>query len=319
MELLRLASSPELLNLMKQSKPRDYEKSGLAVSFIAHLLIGFCAFFLNFGADKPLEAPIYSVTMEGGKTLGGRSQAAKDDKKSPVAPPKNVSEPEKQQKTEPSKPVEETSKKEQVKEPAKPEEKPEEDAIAIEEAKKVEAKKAEEKREAEKRAEERKLEEKKLADKKAAEAKKELAKKEAKKQPTIDVNKEYQRAMQRYLGNSSDAGGTGFGAAKLGGNDMGGGIVKPREFFIYLETLKARLKENWSWFDRTSALIATVEIEISPEGEISSAKIRNSSGNSLFDQSILRAVNEANPVPPPPRNVYNDFKLVNIVFDPRER
>lgn len=318
MELLRLASSPELLNLMKQSKPHDYEKSGLAVSLVAHLLIGFSAVFLNFGADKPLEAPIYSVTMEGGKTLGGRSQAAKDDKKSPVAPPKNVSEPEKQQKSEPSKPVEETSKKEQVKEPAKPEEKPDENAIAIEEAKKVEAKKAEEKKAAEQRAEQEKLEQKKLEEKKLAE-KKAAEKKEAKKQPTIDVNKEYQRAMQRYLGNSSDAGGTGFGAAKLGGNDMGGGIVKPREFFIYLETLKARLKENWSWFDRTSALIATVEIEISPEGEISSAKIRNSSGNSLFDQSILRAVNEANPVPPPPRNVYNDFKLVNIVFDPRER
>lgn len=313
MELLRSASSPELQNLMKQSKPRDYEKSGLAVSLVAHLLIGFSAFFLNFGPDKPLEAPVYSVTMEGGKTLGGRSQAARDDKKSPVAPPKNVSEPEKQQKTEPPKAAEEATKKEQVKEAVKPEEKPDENAIAIEEAKKVEAQKAAEKKAEQEKLEQKKLEEKKLAEKKAAE------KKEVKKQPTIDVNKEYQRAMQRYLGNSSDAGGTGFGAAKLGGNDMGGGIVKPREFFIYLETLKARLKENWSWFDRTSALIATVEIEISPEGEITSAKIRNSSGNSLFDQSILRAVNEANPVPPPPRNVYNDFKLVNIVFDPRER
>ena len=286
----------------------NYEKFGLVSSLCVHFCVFAWALFFSRLEIEDIETPIYSVTMEGGKTIGGRMQVAKDEKKTQVAPPKNVAEEQhKQEKKEEKKEEIKPKEPEKIKEEPKKELEDDKDAVPIEKptvAPTTAPKKEETKEE--------KKEEQKKADKQ------EVKKGEAKKEPPVDINKEYQKAMQRYLGDSTEAGGNGFGAAKLGGNAMGGGIVKPREFFIYLEKLKNALKGHWTWYDKSNLLIATVTMEIAQDGTVTGSRIKKSSGNSLFDDSVLRAVREASPVPPPPAIVYNDFKLVDIVFDPRE-
>lgn len=139
------------------------------------------------------------------------------------------------------------------------------------------------------------------------------------KEPSkAEIDKRLQDAMQRYLGESSKAGGKGFGAAKLGGQEMGGGEVRPKEFFEYMEVLEERVKGGWHWYDQNAPLRASVVFYISPNGEVSGISIEGSSGNREFDDSVLRAVYKSNPLPPPPSIVYQYFRSVRMIFDPRE-
>ena len=138
------------------------------------------------------------------------------------------------------------------------------------------------------------------------------------KTPSLsDINKQLDSALQRYLGESTAAGGKGFGAGQVGGKGMGGGAVRPPEFFRYRQLLESHVKEGWRWYDTNAALMAQVEFGISPEGELSDVRLAASSGNSEFDESALRAVRKASPVPAPPPAVYQFFKDVRMTFDPR--
>ena len=158
---------------------------------------------------------------------------------------------------------------------------------------------------------------KKEAEKKKLEEQKKKDAEEKKKQAEV-VDKNYQQALQRYLGESGNAGGKGFGAAKLGGNGMGGGQVRPPEFFTYMKILEQHIKSGWRWNDTSAALVAQVQIEIEPDGKVRDVFLRKGSGNSLYDDSIIRAVRKASPVPVPPDTVYQYFKSVLLTFDPRQ-
>jgi len=131
-----------------------------------------------------------------------------------------------------------------------------------------------------------------------------------------EINSQYQQAMQRYLGESTDAGGKGFGGDGRGGKGMGGGLVRPPEWFLYKDLLESYIKRGWNWFDPTAALQTTVTFEISQAGEISNIKLLRSSGNAPYDESVLRAISKASPVPAPPPMFYNDFKFVELDFEP---
>lgn len=257
---------------------------GLLLSCMGHALLLYAMVFLITPRFADLGKPVvYSVTLEGGKTLGGISQVAATDKKEPVAPPKNVSAPEKAPEKEPEK--------------------------LVTEDKKAEVSLAEK--------EKQKLEEKKAAEKEAESKKQKAQAKPTPKQPTAaEIDKEYQKAMQRYRGESTDAGGKGFGAGSLGGSGMGGGVLRPPEFFQYRDLLKATIKHGWRWYDTSASLTALVYLEMSREGVISNVAIAQSSGNREYDESVVRAVYKASPVPPPPASVYEFFEKVRIEFQP---
>lgn len=256
---------------------------GLTASAVGHTLLAIVLIFqLGRGNSVLLQPAIYSVTVEGGTSIGGIGQVPKDDKKQAVAPPKTVQSP------APAK----EEKKQEVKEakvkpePKKPVEKAE---VSLKEKKEKEQPKKPEK----------------------------TTKKEV-KETSADIDKRLASAMQRYLGESTDAGGKGFGAARLGGKGMGGGTLLPAEALMYRDLLKNRIKQGWRWYDTSAALQSGVVFEISTSGEISNVEIVNSSGNREFDDSVLRAVYKASPVPAPPEKVYEYFKKVRMVFDPRE-
>ncbi len=252
---------------------RQYFRQGFISALIGHVvlfilvLLGSAPYFSEIG--KPI---IYSVSIEGGKSLGGISQVPKDEKKVAVAPPKKVAG-DVQQKV--------------------PEVKPEKADVSLaDKKKKEEIKKA---------------------------TPKPTVKPTPKKASSADINKQLSAAVQRYLGESSDAGGKGFGAGSLGGNKMGGGLVRPPAFFIYRDLLKNHIKSGWRWYDTSAALQAEIIFEIQPDGSLINVRIGKGSGNAEFDNSVLRAVLRASPVPPPPQEVYEPFfKYVTMTFDPRE-
>lgn len=261
---------------------------GLTFSLILHSVLLYILMFGMGGVFKLQTPPtIYSVTLEGGKALGGIDQASLNDKKkTEVAPPKMAQ-------------SAMAEKLEQLKE--------KEAEVAI--PKKLEKK-------------EEKKEEKKAPEKpKPTPPPKPQAtpKPQAKGQTLSDIDKKLAQAAQRYTGDSSKAGkDKRFGAAALGGNAMGGGTVISPEERRYILMLRDHFRRGWIWHDKSLSLAAVVRIKVEPNGKISGFDIIESSGNREFDESVTRAVVKGDPAPPPPPQYYNKLKLLDVEFDPRD-
>lgn len=250
------------------------------------------------GFEEPV---IYSITIEGGKSIGGLSQVPKKDEKATMAPPKKVQEPEAPEKKA------EPEKKEETKAETPPDEKAEVSLVEKKEPKKEEVRPQ--------KVEPKKVEPKKEEPKKKEEKKKEIPKKDP---GSAERDKRLQDAVQRYLGESTDAGGKGFGAAKVGGSGMGGGIQRPPEYFTYRKLLEDRIKSGWRWYDSNATLITQIEFYVKPDGTIDNVSVLQGSGNREFDDSVMRALQKANPVPPPPATINSFLNPVRMAFDPRE-
>ena len=113
---------------------------GFLFSVLGHAIIAYLFFYgVRWGGDFG-EPKIYSVTLEGGKMLGGLSQVPKKDDKAPLAPPKKVEappapkvetkkeEPKKEEEKKEQPPDAEISLKKKEEEKPKPQEKKEEKA-----------------------------------------------------------------------------------------------------------------------------------------------------------------------------------------------
>lgn len=284
-----------------RKKSADYWRIGLSLSVIGHLVLAYLIFvevLPNLG-DLP-EPVVYSISIEAGKNLGGVSQVPKDNKPSQIAPMKNIAaeakkEPEVQEQEKdkkPEEPVDDAEVSTAEKKPTpKPTAQPTPPKVATPKTTPTPAKKTDVKSDS----------------------------KNTKKSDGEEVDKRYQAALQRYLGESSDGGGKGFGAAKAGGSGMGGGVVRPPEFFVYEKIVRSRIKEAWRWYDTNSTLITVISFDIEPDGVIKNVRLVKTSGDSSYDESVLRAAMKASPLPAPPKSVYEQyFKSVRITFDPRE-
>ena len=305
----RAISQPYLRKTMGDQDRKlrhDFDlRQGLTISLIIHILFVLWFVFEGFSDLGNFPKPVvYSVTIEGGKKLGGVAQVPKHNKKEVVAPAKKIAEKKKPaEKVKVEKPKEPTPKKE------------------VEKPKEVEPKKVVPKKQPEPKKPEpekvvKKPEPKKLV--KKPPPKKSPPKKAQKKSADGDIDKRLANAVQRYLGESSDAGGAGFGAGALGGAGMGGGVQRPPEFFAYKRLLENHIKSGWRWYESSAPLITQVQFKILPDGTLRSVELGRPSGNGEFDASALRAVRKASPVPPPPDKVYKYFQVVRMTFDPRE-
>jgi colicin import membrane protein len=288
------------LNAWHKWSERDYYRRGLILSVVGHFVLAAVMLVRFSGGFGEIPEPVvYSISIEGGKTIGGMSQVPKDDKPSPIAPVKNVA--------AQSEPAQET-KKEQPKEEKQPE--PVDDAEVSTAEKQPTAKPTPQPTPPKAATPKTTPAPPKKSDKPDAKA--------VKKSDGDETDKRLQAALQRYLGESSDAGGKGFGAARVGGSGMGGGVVRPPEFFVYEKIVRSRIKEAWRWYDTNSALITVISFDIEPDGVIKNVRLVKTSGDSAYDESVTRAAVKASPLPPPPKNVYEYFKSVRITFDPRE-
>lgn len=311
--------------------------SGFVTSLLAHCAI-VLAFFFKFGSTEVLHTPIpeivYTVSLEGG-ALGGVSELPDEPKKEYT--PENSIKLEEEE-NENALEIQRQEEKEKAKEEAK--------LKAEEEAKIKAAKKAEEKakkkakleakrkaaeeaklkaaEEAKRKAEEAKRKAAEEAKRKAAEAKRKAAeeikrKAAAKKRREARLRKALGKAKKRSSQESYDAGGVGLGAARGGGTTgRGGGTQASIEFIAYRNALERHVKGGWSWFPGRDKYSAVVSMSIRPDGVLSDVFLKVGSGNKQFDESVVRAVRKASPVPPPPQAVYSRFSKTEINFSSHE-
>lgn len=72
----------------------------------------------------------------------------------------------------------------------------------------------------------------------------------------------------------------------------------------YYSMVVSRIKEQWIYPESIDKdLLAVVIIRIAKDGNITIDKIEKSSGNPLFDRSVLRAINRSSPLPRPPEEI----------------
>jgi len=109
----------------------------------------------------------------------------------------------------------------------------------------------------------------------------------------------------------------GQGAATPGAGGAGGGSVKSFEFVRYHNSMIQRIKNSWTWVGRGTDLEVTVRFAIEESGEVSGLRLVRGSGDSSYDDSVMRAVTRAK-LPPPPENYRKDFMDVELTFRPKD-
>jgi len=117
----------------------------------------------------------------------------------------------------------------------------------------------------------------------------------------------------------STGNGEGVGGSALGAGGRGGpGIVKGMDYVIYQNRMLSTIKNNWVWVGPRSNIKVVVHFNIKDNGEIVGLKIVQSSGNSSYDDSVLRAVRKSSPLPALTDNIRNGFSEVELAFRPED-
>ena len=101
--------------------------------------------------------------------------------------------------------------------------------------------------------------------------------------------------------------GEGIGSAVLEGKGL--------ENSYYVDLMLQKIKESWRNPVRGGLLKATVYFKILRNGEIINAEIEVPSGVSIFDQSAVRAVISASPLPPLPSQFTSEYLGVHLEFE----
>lgn len=115
-----------------------------------------------------------------------------------------------------------------------------------------------------------------------------------------------------------DAGGGSGAGAGTGNGNGGGGVVRGMEFVAYVNQMRGRIKERWTWPHSRGDLEVTVGFGVRADGEVFGIELLKRSGDASFDESVVRAVRRATPLPPPPRSHARDFEQVEFTFRPND-
>jgi len=160
-----------------------------------------------------------------------------------------------------------------------------------------------------------------------------VAKKQPKKQPKKPKpskeeearsarDRELQEAVRRLgeKGKGKQASGLGGveegkGAALgIGGEGGGGGVLTGLDFIIYKNQVEAIIKKNWTWVGANPDLTIRVDFSIANDGQITDLRVTDGSGDSSFDESVLRAIRISSPLPPPPEKYRQAFAHYVLEF-----
>lgn len=278
----------------------DLRGLGTWVSFsgLVHAIVIAALFFFPWApVGRRVNYPVYTVDLVGGEKLGGMSvgTGTLPEKKPPAAAVK----PEKRaQKIEVAKPLEKSPAKAREQETAKAAEK----KTKAKEPQPAPAEKAlpSELRE------------------KLIQAALERVRQRAGQDAEASAEKKTTETPTKKGGALTSGAGETAGAAAPGTGGTGGGIVRGFEFVAYHNKMLQTIKERWTWVGRRTDLEVTVRFGVRDNGEIVGLRIVQPSGDSGYDESVLRAVRRASPLEPPPEKYRADFMDVELTFRPKD-
>jgi len=156
-----------------------------------------------------------------------------------------------------------------------------------------------------------------------------------KKTPVITSNKmadeEMEKAVEKIrqgilAKNQADISGSGEGkegaGTKISSHDGAAQGTIDLKFQIYYSVIWSKIKDSWVLPEKMTSgrktLEAIIAIRIRKDGEIVKVWTEKPSGNTFFDQSALRAIAKANPLPPVPEGYGEEYFELGIRFFPSE-
>jgi len=99
--------------------------------------------------------------------------------------------------------------------------------------------------------------------------------------------------------------------------DMIGKQLSTQEIDQYIARMKQAIQNKWKVAsDAGKVSNPLVEVVLSPNGRVASARILESSGNASLDASLLTAISAAEPFQVPPRSQFEPFRVNRIWFEP---
>ncbi|MCQ2754234.1 MAG: TonB C-terminal domain-containing protein, partial [bacterium] len=87
------------------------------------------------------------------------------------------------------------------------------------------------------------------------------------------------------------------------------------QFSDYMENVKSTLQKNWTAPDVIETGHTRMLITLDKEGYVLSAKILESSGNTLYDESAIHALQKSEPFGNFPQDSYRESLTINYSFD----
>jgi len=124
---------------------------------------------------------------------------------------------------------------------------------------------------------------------------------------------------------SAASGGHGGTENKSGSGETGGGAQTSEEYGLarklyYSEVWRA-IQSQWAVpaeLINRDDLEAILIIKVQRDGTIMDVRFEKKSGNEIFDSSVLRAVQKANPLPPFPKTYSPPYEEIGIRFRPKD-
>ncbi len=91
---------------------------------------------------------------------------------------------------------------------------------------------------------------------------------------------------------------------------------KPFPFSYYLSAIERKVSQNWFSGVTSGAegLTCLVFFRLRRDGRVDDVRVEQSSGNTYFDRSAMRAVRSAAPFPPLPRAFTEDYLGIHFTF-----
>ena len=83
---------------------------------------------------------------------------------------------------------------------------------------------------------------------------------------------------------------------------------------MYRMEVETWIKSNWTYPD-VQEIEATVLVKIRKDGTVLETRFIKPSGNKLFDESVLKAIEKARPLPPLPEGYEENYEEIKINFN----
>ena len=103
-------------------------------------------------------------------------------------------------------------------------------------------------------------------------------------------------------GSGSGAPGGGRGTGTAGAGSTGTGGLSGIRLRTYQAELQAKIKNAWNIPPQSKGLQAAFFLSINRAGNVEQARLVQGSGNALFDESLQRAIKQAQPLPALPED-----------------
>ena len=162
----------------------------------------------------------------------------------------------------------------------------------------------------------------KKSKKKEAKKKTEEKKQKVKEKPKKEVNKEVTKetSVQKENDVFADAKtGSDTDPFNVPSNSGSKGVMFENtnfKFSYYANSIVKKIRRNWQWAGAYRALRAVIYFKINRDGDVVATRIKESSGNSDFDENATRAIILSSPFAPLPEayteddlGVYFEFKF----------